>query len=1259
MNEPSHERQLETILHAYLQAVDAGDKPDRADLLRKHPDLADELRNFFADQEKMDGFVKSMHKVQVGDPTIGTDGSPDGPTDLPRIRYIGDYELLEVIARGGMGVVYKARQVTLNRVVALKMILAGQLASAGDVERFKTEAEAAGGLDHPNIVPIYEVGEFEGQHYFSMKLVEGGNLTSFSKEPKATSHAASTIARLIATIARAVHHAHQRGILHRDLKPANILLDDKGQPNITDFGLAKRVEGTSGMTQSGAIVGTPGYMAPEQVRAERQLTTAVDVYGLGAILYELLTGRPPFQAKTPFDTLKEVLERDPAQPRSLRPTIDRDLETICLKCLRKEPAQRYASASELADELERYARGEPILARPVGNLERTAKWVRRNPLVAGLSAAAFLALVGGTVVSTLFAVGEYTARQAAMASAAAEKEAREDADKKAALAKSNALLAETRAELARRNAYSAQISQIETLWKLGDQTDLANALLKRLEPSEGESDLRGWEWYHFWSLGHAGVGSLPVLPNGWRAAAFSPDGKRVVALGDRGRQLKVINIADGTEALKLDFSPGSPGSEVRIVFARKGDIVALAGGNGGGFSNNELWVWNLPENRQIGHFKEQSIYGIALSPDGRFLAAHFVNRAKIWDLTEGREPRVFDESTSGMVFSPDSKLLTFGAGTAWDVTTGERASAPLDKVRGQFLATSNDNKLIATLSGNQLRVWDIEQGAVKRAYKSSMKMVRQCIFSPDSKRLVAFELNLGGSPRVELWNLEEKKEARRLNMDQVWALGFSPDSQQLYGADLGGGIKVWNVAEIPNPRILGGHKGGVNSVVFSSDSKQLFSADDGGTVRAWDVETGKENRRFEGQKGVVKALALSADGKRLASAGRDGYTILWDLPSGTIRRTIKNTTDERFAGGPAQYVDIAFHTDCKKIALVKDVLNGEVELLDVTTGQSFGKMGGSQCAFSPDGRWLATANAIMWDKTGRIMTPGNPIKIWDSTSLTEKTELRGNLGLVFKIAFSKESGELASAGEDKTARLWDINSGKQLFELKGHTNQVMSVAFSPDGTRLATASQDRSVKLWDTQTGQPLITLDHAPRGVQALWLWDVAFSPDGRWLAASSQDGTISLWDGQNPVSMSGGKDAKTEAVPRTATSGKQYRQIVTDKELIQGLWQFSGTASDGKAAEAQFFFKDDSVYTLDRNEKKNTSEGTYKLDSSKNPKHIDIIITTPVEKSGTQLVRGLYELDGNTLKLCLPPPGKERPNNMSEDKTTEFRLIILKKAN
>ncbi len=364
----------------HLQAVERGESPDRSALIAAQPELAGELAAYFADLDRLNQIASPL-KLSDPDQTMAP-----STASLPVVHYFGDYELLQEIARGGMGIVFKARQKSLNRVVALKMILTGQLASAADVQRFRTEAEAAANLDHPNILPIFEVSEHDGQQYFTMKLVDGGSLAGMAAallpEPRAA-------ARLVATLARAVHFAHLRGILHRDLKPANVLIDTEGTPFLTDFGLAKKTGLDSGLTHTGAVVGTPSYMPPEQARGEKGLTVAVDVYSLGAILYELLTGRPPFRGSTAFDTIVQVMEQEPTHPRQVNSTADRDLSAIALKCLAKEPANRYASAAELADDLDRWLAGEPTKARPPSLAGLAARWLRRNA-----TAAATVVMVG-------------------------------------------------------------------------------------------------------------------------------------------------------------------------------------------------------------------------------------------------------------------------------------------------------------------------------------------------------------------------------------------------------------------------------------------------------------------------------------------------------------------------------------------------------------------------------------------------------------------------------------------------------------------------------------------------------------------------------------------------------------------------------------------------------------------------------------------------------------------------------------------------
>jgi tRNA A-37 threonylcarbamoyl transferase component Bud32 len=354
------ETRLEIVLADYLHSVALGSPLDRQVLIDANPDLATDLESFFRNRDAIARISFSIADQRPFEAeTVGLSAS--GVADGTFVRYIGDYELLAEIARGGMGIVYKARQLSLNRIVALKMIRANRIASEEDITRFHAEAEAAANLDHPNITPIFEVGEHTGQPYFSMKLIEGTNLGESLSEFRGDLHRAVTV---LAKVARAVHHAHECGVLHRDLKPSNILLDARGEPFVTDFGLAKRLDNDSALTTTGAVVGTPSYMAPEQAVGDAsRLSPGVDIYGIGAILYELLTGRAPFRGETVAATLTLVASELPVPPRFIDASVSRELEAICLKCLEKDPTSRYGTASDLADDLERFLSGMRVLAR--------------------------------------------------------------------------------------------------------------------------------------------------------------------------------------------------------------------------------------------------------------------------------------------------------------------------------------------------------------------------------------------------------------------------------------------------------------------------------------------------------------------------------------------------------------------------------------------------------------------------------------------------------------------------------------------------------------------------------------------------------------------------------------------------------------------------------------------------------------------------------------------------------------------------------
>jgi WD40 repeat protein len=1083
-NPSAPEQRVNEAVAAYLEAAEAGHPPGREQFLAEHPDLADDLRAFLDDRER---FAQAAGQLGLspgaaaalppGLPaahasTLESGDSSAGRPPPETVRAFGDYELLEEIARGGMGVVYRARQVSLQRTVALKMILAGQLASPADVQRFKTEAENAANLDHPHIVPIHEVGKHEGQHYFSMKLIEGDSLTQ--QLPRFTGDARGT-ARLLATVARAVHHAHQRGILHRDLKPGNILLDAEGQPHVTDFGLAKRIEGDARLTQSGAIVGTPSYMAPEQASAHKVLTTATDVYSLGAILYEMLTARPPFQAETPLDTILQVLEKEPERPRMLNPQVDRDLETICLKCLDKDPQRRYGTAAELADDLGRWLAGEPIRARPVAGLERTVKWARRRPAVAGLLAAlAVVTAVGFAGILWQWHEADFEKGVAL--------QAKQRAEDKTTEANQNL----RKVEAAR---YAIQIALAYREWQ-DNAIEEATDVLESCAP-----DFPAWEHAYLRRLCRGS--RLTVQGPSFLSVAFSPNGKWVAA-GSHTGTISVRDVNTGKEVLKLDQQ--EPEAWV-VAFSPDGKYLASGG------TQHGACVWDAETGKVIRRLERVSTAGgrLVFTSDSKHLLTWDEDGLVKWDVATGAKVATLAVKAGGdhigaVAYAPKESRVAGVVGDdsikLWDGVTGKELRTLT--ARGTYLGPvtlSPDGELVAAGGGGhapdlteahpgEVRVWDVK-GRERFVFRGHADFVTALAFSPDGWYLVSGSLD----GTIRLWDVRSGQEVAILRgqLHPVTDLAVSPDGKRVASTgatplfpDEGGVLKIWDRAADTGVLTLQ-TASAIDAVVFSPDGKRLFTAGNG--VQLWDVTTGERLRELCPAGEFVERLALSPDGKLVAVTDGEKRTVsLCDALTGHEVR--------RLAGHPNKITYIAFSPDGRQLAAASG--DGTVRVWNAETAEQLLLLAGHPegalwVAFSSDGRRLATRGSesglMVWEvETGRrlVTLPQNRVST---------------------VAFSPDGQQLA--GADGKVSVWDWPRSENRFRLEGQNRDIRAAEYSPDGRRLAAATERGKVRLWDTATGQEVFTLNAHKGPLRCL-----AFSPDGRRLACGGDDGIVRVWD-------------------------------------------------------------------------------------------------------------------------------------------------------
>ncbi|HVM48008.1 MAG TPA: protein kinase [Candidatus Acidoferrum sp.] len=994
----------------------------------------------------------------------GAKGEPSVP---PRERF-GDYELLSEIARGGMGVVYRARQVSLNRVVAVKMVLHGQFSSEEFIQRFRNEAQAAAALHHPNIVPIYEVGDWAGQPFFSMEFIEGQTLADTVRAGPLTANRA---AEYVKSIAGAIDYAHEQGVLHRDLKPSNILVDIFDEPRITDFGLAKLVTNGTELTITGQALGSPGHMPPEQAAGHpASAGRQGDVYSLGAILYHLLTGRPPFQGETVQQVLLQAQTAEPVSPQRLNPSIPAALQTICLKCLEKEPGRRYATAAGLAEDLRRFLAHEPIQARPVSPPQKLWLWCRRHPGPASLSAALLVAILVG--LSGVLGQWQRAERHASGEALHRQR-------------------AESYANQVRLNLYAADISLASQAWLRGDY-GLARRTLLGLKPKAGEADLRGFEWRLLWNYCR-GDQLATFTGHDWivTCAAFSPNG-RLLATGSQdgtakvwdlpGRQL-LTSLPCGTGAVwTVGFTPDGTelmtattegvhlwdSSSWKVVrtfpgrlgaLAAKGELLATAESSPFSWEQNGAVVlWNYRTGEEI---TELSKHGrvVSFSPDGRRLAVAGVDKAvELWAVPSGKWERTLptENPVWSLTFAPNGEQL---------VTAGWSETA---------------------------LVWDLSKPGPPRRLTGHQRTIWSSVYSPDGATLITSS----SDQSIRFWDaitLQPKGQLRG-HESEVWCVAVSPDGQTLATGGKDATVRLWPAAPAVARDCLPNQTG--HRPLFSPDGKLLELL---GPARGewhgqlWDVPGRVRSRDVP--DGTI--IGFTRDRGNLLYLN-EGNATLTAWSSGNSRE--QGTQLDGHGLGLDAFARTGMSPEGKRVFAIAK--NGVARFWDAASGQLL-----RSCS-CPNPPIRAVVLGPRGEHLALSVERENIVRLYNLTTGAE-LQLAGHRDFVSGLAFSPDGAMLATGSMDGTIRLWEVARGKALGQLSGHMEEVTDLAFAPDGLTLASVARKDGVKLWHVATGRELVSLD-----VPTADRW-IQFAPDGQCLAVTTEENTVRLFEaplGQEP---------------------------------------------------------------------------------------------------------------------------------------------------